>query len=100
MGGEMQPQGHLQVVSSMLDHGLNPQAALDAPRWRLGAGLDVEMEPGCDERLLAALTARGHRLVVAADSLRFGRGQIILRDESGVYAAGSEPRTDGAALGY
>ena len=58
------------------------------------------MEPGSDERLLAALTTRGHRLMVAADSLRFGRGQIILRDESGVYAAGSEPRTDGVALGY
>jgi gamma-glutamyltranspeptidase/glutathione hydrolase len=100
MGGEMQPQGHLQVLSSMLDHGLNPQAALDAPRWRLGEGLDVSVEPGSDERLLAALAARGHRPLVAPDSLAFGRGQIILRLESGIYAAGSEPRTDGAALGY
>ncbi len=58
MGAEMQPQGHLQVVSSMLDHGLNPQATLDAPRWRLGSGLDVAVEPGTDERLLAALIER------------------------------------------
>ncbi len=100
MGGEMQPQGHLQVVSSLLDHGLNPQAALDAPRWRLGAGLEVRFEPGTGEGLLAALSARGHRPVVAAEALGFGRGQVILRDDSGVYAAGSEPRTDGAALGY
>jgi len=100
MGGEMQPQGHLQVVSSMLDHGLNPQAALDAPRWRLADGLDVDVEPGIDERLLAGLVERGHRPVVAADRLPFGRGQIIVRLDDGVYAAGSEPRTDGAAVGY
>jgi len=100
MGGEMQPQGHLQVVSSMLDHGLNPQAALDAPRWQLGEGLDVAVEPGTDERLLAALRERGHRPMVAADSLFFGRGQIIVRREDGVYAAGSEPRADGAAVGF
>ena len=100
MGGEMQPQGHLQVVSSMLDHGFNPQAALDAPRWRVDGGLDVAVEPGTHERLLAALTERGHRPVVAADRLRFGRGQIIVRLDDGVYAAGSEPRTDGAAVGY
>jgi gamma-glutamyltranspeptidase/glutathione hydrolase len=100
MGGEMQPQGHLQVVSSMLDHGCNPQAALDAPRWQLGDGLDVMFEPGADEKLMAALAARGHRPMVAADKLSFGRGQIIVRLDDGVYAAGSEPRTDGAALGF
>ncbi len=100
MGGEMQPQGHLQVVSSMLDHGLNPQAALDAPRWQLGEGLEVVVEPGTDERLLAALTGRGHHPVVAPDRLLFGRGHIIVRLEDGVYAAGSEPRADGVAVGY
>jgi len=99
MGGEMQPQGHLQVVSSMLDHGLNPQAALDAPRWQLGEGLEVRVEPGTGDAMLAALRRRGHRPVIA-DSTAFGRGQIILRLDDGVYAAGSEPRTDGAAVGY
>ncbi len=100
MGGEMQPQGHLQVVSSMLDHGLNPQAALEAPRWKLGEGLQVVVEPGTDEGLLAALMGRGHHPVVAPDRLAFGRGQIIVRLEDGVYAAVSEPRTDGVAVGY
>jgi gamma-glutamyltranspeptidase/glutathione hydrolase len=100
MGGEMQPQGHVQVVSSMLDHGFNPQAALDAPRWQLMDGLDVAVEPGLDEKLLAALAARGHRPLPAADRLSFGRGQIIMRLDDGVYAAGSEPRADGAAVGY
>ncbi len=100
MGGEMQPQGHLQVVSSMLDHGFTPQAALDAPRWQLGEGLEVNVEPGTDEGLMAALAARGHHPVMAAHSREFGRGQIIVRLEDGVYAAGSEPRTDGAAVGY
>ena len=84
----------------MLDHGLNLQAALDVPRWKLMEGLDVAVEPETNRQLLAALAKRGHRPVVAADRLLFGRGQIILRLEEGGYAAGSEPRADGAAVGY
>jgi gamma-glutamyltranspeptidase/glutathione hydrolase len=100
MGGEMQPQGHLQVVAAMEDHGLGPQAALDMPRWKWLQGHTVELEPAADPSLVSALAARGHAPVVAADSLGFGRGQIIRRLDSGAYAAGSEPRTDGAAVGY
>jgi len=100
MGGEMQPQGHLQVVAAMEDHGLGPQAALDMPRWRWTGGLTVELEPGADPGLQEALRVRGHEIVVAADRLGFGRGQIIRRLASGAYAAGSEPRADGAAVGY
>jgi gamma-glutamyltranspeptidase/glutathione hydrolase len=100
MGGEMQPQGHLQVVSAMEDHGLNPQAALDMPRWRWTDGLTVELEPGADPAQVAALRERGHDVQVTADSLSFGRGQIIRRLDSGAYVAGSEPRTDGCAAGY
>ena len=99
MGGPMQPQGHVQVVSSMLDHGLNPQAALDAPRWQVGSGLDVSLEPSSDPNVMAALADRGHQPRVE-DPIWFGRGQIILRLEDGVYAAGSEPRADGCAIGY
>jgi gamma-glutamyltranspeptidase/glutathione hydrolase len=66
----------------------------------LGEGLEVAVEPGTDERLLAALMDRGHQPVVAPDRLGFGRGQIIVRLEDGVYAAGSEPRADGTAVGY
>ena len=100
MGGEMQPQGHLQVVRSIVDHGLNPQAALDCPRWKWDQGLDVSLEPQVPEAMAKALAGRGHKIVRSADSLLFGRGQIILRLDSGAYIAGSEPRADGAAVGY
>ncbi len=60
MAGEMQPQGHLQVVSSLLDHDLNPQAVLDAPRWRIGDGLQINVEPGADPNVITELEARGH----------------------------------------
>ena len=100
MGGEMQPQGHLQVVSAMVDHGLNPQAALDMPRWRWMQGRSVELEPGADPKLVSALEKRGHQVSVAGERTGFGRGQVIVKLPSGAYAAGSEPRTDGAAVGY
>ena len=99
MGGEMQPQGHLQVVSSMLDHGLDPQSALDAPRWRvMPDGLLLEPEVGAD--VADGLRRRGHRVGVAPDRLDFGRGQIIRRLESGVYAGGTEPRADGTVAAW
>ena len=100
MGGEMQPQGHVQVVSAMLDRGANPQSALDAPRWQVLGGLDVTVEPQTPADLVEGLEARGHRVTVATDSYDFGRGQIIVKTEEGDYAAGSEPRADGCAVGY
>ena len=100
MGGQMQPQGHLQVVSGMLDYGLNPQAALDAPRWRVMAGREVWLEPGLPEPVLAGLAGRGHALTLQPDQGGFGRGQIIWQLESGVYIAGSDGRSDGAAAGW
>lgn len=110
MGGEMQPQGHLQVVSGMIDHGLNPQAALDAPRWQIDRtpGPDrnwpdrnwrVRVERETPPEIVAALESRGHHVVIEPTRLPMGRGQIIWRNDNGVYAAGSEPRADGAALG-
>ncbi len=100
MGGEIQPQGHLQVVAAINDHGLNPQAALDMPRWKWLSEKSVEVEPGTDPELIKALRRRGHEIELAEDSLTFGRGQMICRLESGVYVAGSEPRADGMAIGY
>lgn len=100
MGGEMQPQGHVQVLTAMLDRGLNPQAALDMPRWRVLEGLDAVAEAQAPGELLEGLRARGHRIEIEAEASGFGRGQIILRSESGAYAAGSEPRADGCAVGY
>lgn len=99
MGGYMQPQGQLQVVTAMLEDHLNPQAALDMPRWKWTKGTTVEVEADFPNHLALALARRGHHIVKVADSISFGRGQIILRDpDSGVLQGGTEPRTDGAVL--
>ncbi|QJQ95182.1 MULTISPECIES: gamma-glutamyltransferase family protein [Halomonadaceae] len=99
MGGYMQPQGHVQVITAMLEDRLNPQAALDMPRWKWVKGKTVEVEPHFPDHLAQALARRGHHIVKAADTISFGRGQIILRDSTtGVLCGGTEPRTDGAVL--
>ena len=102
MGAPMQPQGHIQVVVGTLDHGLNPQAVLDAPRWRVLDGLDAVIEPGAGAEVHRGLAARGHRLVSPdpGETYQFGRGQIIWALEDGVYAAGSDPRADGLVAGW
>lgn len=99
MGGPMQPQGHMQVISNMLDYGMHVQAALDAPRWRVGDG-NVYLEPETPRFIMHELEARGHRLVIETEPYGFGRGQIIQQLETGAYIAGSEPRCDGAAVGW
>src|SRR5690606_37437668 len=98
MGGHMQPQGHLQLLVRTLDEGLDPQAALDAPRWYWHAGKQVHVEPAYGEPVLAGLRERGHEVV--AGGAFFGYGQAIWRLPDGGYVAGSEPRADGCAIGY
>jgi len=95
MGGPMQPQGHMQVVLRLVDHGDDPQAALDAPRWRVDGGLDVRLEPGLwdAEEQLAALGHRVRRGTVVHD---FGVGQMILR-LGDALVGGSDGRGDGYA---
>ncbi len=101
MGGDMQPQGHVQVVIGMVDYGLNPQAVLDAPRMRVGAGRDVHVEAALPADTARQLLRLGHRVHMEADSTMFGGGQMIWRDpETGVLIAGSEPRKDGLALAW
>ena len=102
MGAPMQPQGHIQVVVGTLDHGLNPQAVLDAPRWRVLDGLDAVIEPGAGADIHRGLVARGHCLVSPdpGETYQFGRGQIIWALEDGVYVAGSDPRADGLVAGW
>lgn len=95
MGGYMQPQGHVQVVMNLVDFHLNPQAALDAPRWQWLEGRRVSVERQFPEHIAQSLAARGHQLEVANDSGGFGRGQVICRLPSGVLAGATEPRTDG-----
>ncbi len=97
MGGYMQPQGHFQVVTHTLDHLLNPQAALDMPRWQWMGGKKVTVEAEFPNYLVQQLQRKGHDIEVMADGGSFGRGQIIWRNpETGVLAGGTESRTDGA----
>ncbi len=100
MGGFMQPQGHVQVIMNALDFGLNPQAALDAPRWQWMKGKTVEVEHGFPHHLARALAARGHDIKYALDPIGFGRGQIIWRNRDGVLAGATEPRADGAVAAW
>jgi gamma-glutamyltranspeptidase/glutathione hydrolase len=97
MGGYMQPQGHVQVITNLIDFSLNPQAALDAPRWQWIKGKRFLTEGHFPRDMYDALRQMGHDMEWATDSGSFGRGQIILRDpETGVLAGGTESRTDGA----
>lgn len=116
MGGFMQPQGHVQVLMNMLVFGHTPQAALDAPRVCIGAGMPdagdvldmtVYLEEGIPEKTAEELKKLGHKVefVTAMERGLFGRGQIIRWhvDEvegTGVWSAGSDPRGDGAAIPY
>jgi gamma-glutamyltranspeptidase/glutathione hydrolase len=104
MGANMQPQGHMQTLVRMLDHGQNPQAACDAPRWRFNEGLSINVESQMDARTLQGLVDRGHQVEVINDSYQdFGAGQFIWRlGEPSVegYVAASDPRRDGQAVAW
>ncbi|RLQ96892.1 gamma-glutamyltransferase family protein [Falsibacillus albus] len=101
MGGYMQPQGHFQVIMNSIDFHLNPQAALDAPRWQWMEGKKVLLEPHFPNHLAQGLARKGHQVQVATDTGSFGRGQIIWRDpETGVLMGGTESRTDGAIAAW
>lgn len=113
MGGYMQPQGHFQMLVNMVDLEMSPQMSLDVPRWQLAgpsAGMGsgepggvVLMEEGHSFGTLAELARRGHRItpVDGYGRVGFGGGQIIMRNpETGILMAGSDPRKDGAAVGW
>jgi len=105
MGGFMQPQGHLQVVSNIVDWGDDPQAALDRPRFCVDRDDAVCVEEGYpdQERLCRELERMGHRVRSVSGWKRalFGRGQVVMRDpDTGVLCAGSDGRCDGAAWAY
>jgi len=99
MGGPMQPQGHVQVVARIVDHGQNPQAACDGPRFRWAQGLQVYCEGGFPAATLNELTQRGHELASTDDYNQFGSCQAIWRLDGG-YLAVSDPRRDGQAAGF
>ncbi len=101
MGGNMQAQGHVQMAQQLIDLQSNPQAAIDAPRFRVEAGPRVMLEAHMPAAVTAALQAGGHRIELQGpDSLEFGAAQVILRQENGAYIAASDPRRDGQAVGY
>jgi gamma-glutamyltranspeptidase / glutathione hydrolase len=100
MGGPMQPQGHVQVLLNMLLFGMDPQQAIDAPRFRHVAGRQVLLEREISRETVERLGAMGHEADYPPPGPQmFGGGQAILRTEDG-YVAGSDGRKDGVALGY
>ncbi|QIL83621.1 gamma-glutamyltransferase family protein [Diaphorobacter sp. HDW4A] len=108
MGGNMQPQGHLQMVMRYLVEGWNPQAASDAPRWRIDDAGQLILEPAVPQAVVEGLRRMGHTpKIMVPGNLEFGSAQLVARldaDISGttdaVYAAGSDHRRDGQAVGY
>ena len=102
MGGPMQPQGHVQMVLRTVAWGQNPQAAADAPRWRVVDGRTVALESTVGDATVQALRDLGHDVTASApeESFAFGGAQLIRRLPDGGYVAGSDPRKDGQAIGY
>jgi gamma-glutamyltranspeptidase/glutathione hydrolase len=104
MGGNMQPQGHVQTLARMLLAGQQPQAACDAPRWKWDSGVKVDIEPAMAAAVRAELARRGHEVARVEDSyMDFGSGQFIWRlGDPAVdgYVAASDSRRDGLAAGF
>jgi gamma-glutamyltranspeptidase/glutathione hydrolase len=104
MGGDMQPQGHLQTLVRMLDYQQNPQAACDAPRWKVNRDFTLDVESTMRRDTVEALQARGHRLKSIDDPyMDFGSGQFIWRlsdDPDHGYVAASDSRRDGHAAAF
>ena len=100
MGAYMQPQGHVQVIMNTVDWLLNPQSALDAPRWQWIAGKEIWLESSVAPEIVEDLRRRGHEVRVLEVDTTFGRGEIIWRDSIGVLAGATEPRADGVVAAW
>jgi gamma-glutamyltranspeptidase/glutathione hydrolase len=99
MGGPIQPPGHVQLAVRMLDHETNPQAALDAPRFKVNFDRSIDLEASASRELREGLIALGHNLESVPDSyMDFGAGQVVMKADEG-YIAASDPRRDGQASG-
>jgi gamma-glutamyltranspeptidase/glutathione hydrolase len=97
MGGAYQPCGHARLVSNLVDFGMHPQAAIDAPRAFAGPG-GLQVEAGYSPAVCRRLAAMGHKVIPAEGPL--GGAQAILIDGTGVLQGASDPRKDGCAIGY
>ena len=100
MGGFMQPQAHVQVMTKLIDCGLNTQACIDAPRWLWTAGKEVHVETEFSTYLADSLAQRGHKIVFDTNRGGFGKGQMILRTPFGTLIGGTEPRCEGACAAW
>lgn len=100
MGGFMQPQGQVQVVMNTIDFMMNPQEALDAPRWQWVGDKNIEVEQSFPAWITESLVRAGHNVKVLPESLTMGRGQIIWRNDEGVLVGATEPRTDGTVAAW
>jgi len=98
MGGSMQPQGHVQLLLNILAFGMDPQEAVDAPRFRSYERARLALEPPISEEGREALEAMGHRLMDET-GVAFGGAQLVMRLQKG-WAAASDPRKDGMAAGH
>jgi gamma-glutamyltranspeptidase / glutathione hydrolase len=100
MGADMQPQGHIQLVIRMVDYQQNPQAAADAPRWKVLPDRSIIVEHHMPPAAVAGLAQLGHNVrQVERWNMEFGSAQLIYRTDGG-YVAASEPRRDGQAVGF
>jgi gamma-glutamyltranspeptidase/glutathione hydrolase len=97
MGGSIQPQGHVQVLLNLLVFDMDLQEAIDAPRFRHLSALEVALEEPIPDDVRRALEAMGH--VILPEFTYFGGAQAVMRLERG-WAAGSDPRKDGQAVGH
>ncbi len=106
MGGFNQPQGHVQVLLNMIDFNMNPQEALNRPRFSIldgTSGGEVALEEGIEDSVMSTLSQMGHTIIPTSGlgRSRFGRGQIITRNpENGVLCGGTSPRADGIVIGW
>ncbi len=100
MGGSMQPQGHVQFLLAHLEFGLDIQQANDLPRWFHHQGRMLLVEHGTPASARESLRARGHQVIPAEGGYFGGAQAVMVHPRTGVYLGSSDPRKDGAALGY
>ena len=104
MGGDMQPQGHLQTVVRMLSYNQQPQSACDAPRWKVNRDFTLDVESNLNTKTVEGLKGLGHQLKSVEDPyMDFGSGQFIWRQSEDLndgYVAASDSRRDGLAAGF
>jgi gamma-glutamyltranspeptidase/glutathione hydrolase len=104
VGAEVQPQAHVQTLVRMLDYAQQPQAACDAPRWKLGRDFSLDAESSIDAKVTAGLVAMGHTVKPAGSQrIDFGSGQFVCRltdDPDDGYVAATDSRRDGRVAGF